>query len=28
VPQFSLRRMLKEYNNDFYLPAMRKGADR
>jgi starch phosphorylase len=28
VPQFSLRRMLKEYTNDFYLPAMRKDADR
>jgi starch phosphorylase len=28
VPQFSLRRMLKEYNNDFYLPAMRKDAER
>jgi len=28
VPQFSLRRMLKEYTNDFYLPAIHKGADR
>jgi len=24
IPQFSLRRMLKEYTTDFYLPAMRK----
>ena len=28
VPQFSLRRMLKEYTNDFYLPAIHKDADR
>lgn len=26
VPQFSLRRMLKEYTNDFYLPAIYKEA--
>jgi len=24
VPQFSLRRMLKEYSTDYYLPAIRK----
>jgi glucan phosphorylase len=24
VPQFSLRRMLKEYTTDYYLPAMKQ----